>query len=243
MQLTWKLAPPTFVVAFTCLGLLAFLNLHKFEDLLDNVWMSRIRVTAIDSRLALENSLSLGLGLGDSGNSQAVIDRARAAEADIVAAHVVDLHAARGAVLFSSGRVLRKVPGQWLRQQESADRSSWRLHVGEGRHVLGWPLVDPLDRVVGMLVFEAASARQADMVAEAGRKVWVALAVLGTALAFAIALVMRHILAPLEDSLARAQSLLSEGEPGPAAGELEQLAWRYRQAVGGDVAEKGSDGR
>lgn len=231
MQLGWKMGPPTLAVSLACLALLAFLNLHKFEGLLDEVWTSRIHVTAIDSRLALENSLGLGLALADSSNNQTVIDGARAADKDIVAVQVVDLLAARGAVLFSSGKAMAQAPEEWLRLQEGAGRSSWRLRVDDRHQFLGWPLVDPLDRVVGMLVLETFASRQADMVAEAGRRVWLALAFCGLLLAVAIGFVTRWLLAPLETSLDRAAAILDGDASAPGEGELEQLAWRFRRVV------------
>lgn len=225
MRLTWKVGAPVFAVLLLSLGLLGFLNVHKFEQLLDNLATARVRVTAVDSKTAIEQSLALGLPLADLQNIQTVIDRAHSFDAAIVSVLVVDLEQTRGEILYASGPRPAQAPAEWMDMQGRAGQGVWHRIDVSGRLTMAWPLIDPLDRTAGMLVFDVSRQRHADMVAVAAAHLAVVVAVLGLVLAGATAIVMLVLLRPVERSIER-QASIEAGATETLLGRGSEIARR-----------------
>lgn len=225
MRLTWKIGGPVFVLLLLSLGLLGFLNLHKFEQLLDNLATARVRVTAVDSKAAIEQSLALGLPLADVQNIQSVIDRARSFDAEIASVWVIDVERTPGEILYASGPPPAQAPTKWLDLQARAGHGAWHRTDASGHLTMVWPLIDPLDRTAGLLVFDVSRQRHADMVALAGSHLAQVVAVLGLLLAIATAIVMVVLLRPVERSVDHHASIKA-GEAEALLGRGSQIARR-----------------
>lgn len=232
MRLTWKIGGPVFVLLLFSLGLLGFLNLHKFEQLLDNLATARVRVTAVDSKAAIEQSLALGLPLADVQNIQSVIDRARSFDAEIASVWVVDGERTPGEILYASGPLPRQAPAKWLDVQARAGHGAWHRIDASGHLTMVWPLIDPLDRTAGLLVFDVSRQRHADMAALAGSHLARVVAVLGLLLAIATAIVMVVLLRPVERSI----DLVGAGGAEALPGRGSQIARRTVLASGAVMA-------
>lgn len=233
MRLSWKIGGPTCAVLVFSLCLLGFLNVHKFEQLLDGLATARVRVTAADSKAAIEQSLALGLPLADLQNIQSAIDRARSFDAEIVAVLVVDLDQARGEILYASGPGPTRVPAPWQALQARAGHGGWHHLDASGHLLMGWPLIDPLDRVVGMLVFDVLRQRHAAMIDDAAAHLARVVAALSLVLAAATAIAMWRLLAPVERSLERAALIVAGDDSTAPQSDIERLALDFRHAVDG----------
>lgn len=216
MRLMWKNSTPIFAVLFFSLCLLGFLNLHKFEQLLDGLATTRIKVTAAESKAAIEQSMQLGVPLAELQNIQSVIERAHSFDAEIKAVSVIDLGMGHGEILYASGPQPAKVPAKWLSAKSRAGNGNWHRVDEHGQLIIGWPLMDPLDRVVGMLVFSVSRDRHANIVDLMQQHLAMVVVGLGVVLWLATALILRLLLrpnarlgAPVNDAARKQESLLA----------------------------------
>jgi hypothetical protein len=149
-HLSNKLTAAVVLILTVALALTAFLSYVKYERLYAQTLQSRFGYIAGDLKTNIENSLNLGLPLGELRSLQSLIDHEAASDGQIVAIAVFD---DRGSLLFgSSGEAEGDLaPPAWRRAMALAQEDRWDVSDAEAFGI-GHTLRNSFDRAVGGLV-------------------------------------------------------------------------------------------
>ena len=171
MILQTRLNAAIITILFLALALTAMLAYFKFTATLVELQRSRAGVISLNLKHTIEAATDLGLSLVEVRNAQDVIDRARAADPQILSIAVFDR---LGQVLFLSdpggfaGRPTQVREG-WLAANLAATAATWEAKETDA-FVVGAPLLNPFEQPIGGVAVRLSdaplAAKQRAMVAE-----------------------------------------------------------------------------
>lgn len=175
-------------------------------------------IASVQSRV--EASIGLGLLLAGIRNTQDILEREKAHNAEVLSIDVFD---DAGNLLFTTDRagIGDKVPGEWL--EECTDRKDTIWHGREdGAVVLCVPLVSPYDKVVGGVAMRYPTLDTGDALVElwgyVGYRLVAGLAILGLVTGLLVYLAVRRLEAPVM----RIRRAAAVADPGDGTAGLQQ---------------------
>lgn len=149
MSVLWRSWLTVCALVATVLAILGALATLQYNTILSHLIQDRLAVLAQTSHASFASALSLGLPLSGVRNAQAILERARQTDPDILAVHVFE---GTGIILHSTDAGHpSSVRGEVLFAQSAATSDQW--HTQTDQHLLiGGRLRDGLSRPVGGLV-------------------------------------------------------------------------------------------
>jgi sensor histidine kinase regulating citrate/malate metabolism len=223
------------VVLSAAVALLALLSFNKYQKALEELVEARYRFVLQDVAQTLELSLDLRIPLNELSSLQGVLERRRAANADM---QYIEIFDAEGRILFSSDRstIGDVLPEHWVQANLWAGEGAWR-RVDEDGFVLGLPLRTSFSQTIGGVVLAYAKApiqeQLSTMAWQLLRNCALTVVLFALLLLGALQLLLRGPRRRLKELRA-----MFEGLPArpPAPGALEPLALAAGQAVAAGAA-------
>lgn len=127
LNLTLKITFTILILITLTLTMISLLSYFKYEKTLNSIIVSRTEVIIIDLKNTAEISLNIGLSLAENENIQAVIDRVKQQDSQILQ---IDIFNKKGLVLFSTSpeQINRTVPASWLIDNQSkSPKKPWDI--------------------------------------------------------------------------------------------------------------------
>ncbi|MES2935938.1 MAG: hypothetical protein V4805_20915 [Pseudomonadota bacterium] len=226
-------------ILIVLLSLLAILQIHRFKQLLIEVESSRINVVGLALKNDVERSLGLGLQLRDNGQLLPMLERTLKQYPGLISIHVVDLDLESGKTLWEVGPGLSSTQTIVARQRR-APTAVWFDDSDLRGYVLGWPVTDPIGRLVANLSIRFDKEKPLALIVQASHYVYGVLAALSLLLLVVLTPLLLRSLSRLDHVISSAKSILmgqSATQPGESdiahmASELVQAATELEKARG-----------
>lgn len=144
------------VVLSAAVALIALLSFNKYQNALQELVEARYGFVLQDVAQTLELSLDLRIPLAELSSLQGVLERRKAANADM---QYIEIFDAEGRILFSSDRstIGDVLPERWIQHNLRAGAAVWR-RVDEDAFVLGLPIRTSFSQTLGGVVLSYTTA-------------------------------------------------------------------------------------
>lgn len=150
MSLFWRSWVTVTALIATVLAVLATLSTIQFDAILSNFIQGRLSVLAQTAQAPFQSATDLGLPLSSVRNAQAILERARQSDFDILAVHLFD---SVGTIIHSTDKEPpTSVRAEALFAQAESESAIWHAET-EHRFLSGVTILDPAgERLGGVLV-------------------------------------------------------------------------------------------
>ena len=161
MRLTIKTGLTIVAILLFAVVVTSLLNYYKYQSTLADLVRSRVVVIGLDLKNTVEASVGLGIPLKQTENIQEIIDRAKAADEQILSVGVFETSATGGTRLFHTNKagIGKAVPESWLMAVAEAENAVWSVD-GKEALVSGFSLVNNFDKTIGAVVMRYSRAYQ-----------------------------------------------------------------------------------
>jgi hypothetical protein len=150
MSLFWRSWITVTALIATVLTVLAALSTVQFDAILSNFIQGRLSVLAQTAQAPFQSATDLGLPLSSVRNAQAILERARQTDFDILAVHLFD---SVGTIIHSTDKEHpTSVRAEVLFAQAESESATWHAET-EHRFLSGVTILDPAgEKLGGVLV-------------------------------------------------------------------------------------------
>jgi len=161
MKLTTKTSLTIIVILAFAVVVTNFLNYYKYQSTLRELVQSRFVVVGLDIKHAIEGSVNLGIPLSQTENTQEILNRVKAGDAQILSVEVFEIAGAKGNRIFGTNAagIGQEVPDDWVKSAERTDSSNWQFDEDEAFGV-GIALINNFNKSIGGVVLRYSRAYQ-----------------------------------------------------------------------------------